>query len=288
MASPVWLITGASSGFGLLLAKHVASRGQRVIATSRNPEKLQLDDSTSIRTAKLDHNQTLEEIKEAMKDIVAIYGTIDIVVNNAAYVQTGILEEVTPEDTFRQFQANTFGPLNVYRAVLPYLREKKSGTLVTMGTMAAWYPMASCNLYNASKAALRWLAIGLADEVAPFGIRHCLIEPGFFRTELLKPNANFASTSSAERIPDYAQMNATADSNLAGFHGTQLGNPVKGAEVIYDVITSSGCAAGRTLPGFFALGSDATTEISKSASQTLDDLKEWKDISALSDFPEGR
>ncbi|KAK2782770.1 hypothetical protein FQN52_000593 [Onygenales sp. PD_12] len=288
MASPVWLITGASSGFGLLLAKHVASRGQRVIATSRNPEKLQLDDSTGIRTAKLDHNQTLGEIKEAMKDIVAIYGTIDIVVNNAAYVQTGILEEVTPEDTFRQFQANTFGPLNVYRAVLPYLREKKSGTLVTMGTMAAWYPMASCNLYNASKAALRWLAIGLADEVAPFGIRHCLIEPGFFRTELLKPNANFASTSSTERIPDYAQMNATADSNLAGFHGTQLGNPVKGAGVIYDVITSSGCAAGRTLPGFFALGSDATTEISKSASQTLDDLKEWKDISALSDFPEGR
>ncbi|PGH00157.1 hypothetical protein GX51_05970 [Blastomyces parvus] len=287
-SSPVWLITGASSGFGLLLAKHAASHGQRVIAASRNPEKLRFDDAAGIRTAKLDPNQTLEEIKATMKDIVAIYGTIDIVVNNAGYVQTGTLEEVTPEDTFRQFQVNVFGPLNIYRAVLPYLREKKSGTLVTIGSMAAWYPMASCNLYNASKAALRWLGIGLADEIAPFGIRHCLIEPGFFRTELLNPNANITSTSSTERIPDYAEMNATADGNFAKFHGAQLGDPVKGVEVIYDVITSSGHAAGKDLPEFFALGSDAVTEISKSASQTLACLTEWKEISAISDFPEGQ
>ncbi|KLJ08844.1 hypothetical protein EMPG_15711 [Blastomyces silverae] len=287
-SSRVWLITGASSGFGLLLAKHAASRGERVIAASRNPEKLRLDDVAGIRTAKLDPSQTLEEIKAAMKDIVAIYGTIDIVVNNAGYVQTGILEEVTPEDTFRQFQVNAFGPLNVYRAALPYLREKKAGTLVTIGSMAAWYPMVSCNLYNASKAALRWLAIGLADEVASFGIRHCLIEPGFFRTELLNPNANIALTSPTERIPDYAEKNATADSNFAQFHGAQLGDPVKGVEVIYDVITSSGHATGRDLPGFFALGSDATAEISKSATQTLADLNEWKEISAISDFPEGQ
>ncbi|KAK2811226.1 hypothetical protein FQN50_002323 [Emmonsiellopsis sp. PD_5] len=200
MASPVWLSPVPVHLPGL------ASFSQ----------KLQLDDSTGIHTAKLDHTQTLEEIKAAMKDMVAIYSTIDIVVNNAGY-------------------------------------DGHDG--------------------------------GMVSHVASCGIRHCLIEPGFFRTELLKPNGNFALTGSTEWIPHYAHMNATADSNFAQFHGAQLGDPVKGAEVIYDVITSSGCAAGRDLPGSFALGSD---ENSKSASHTLDKLKEWKEISALSDSPEGQ
>ncbi|EGE86399.2 3-oxoacyl-[acyl-carrier-protein] reductase [Blastomyces dermatitidis ATCC 18188] len=137
---------------------------------------------------KLDPNQTLEEIKAAMKDIVTIYDSIDIVVNNAGYVQTGILEEVTPEATFRQFQVNTFGPLNGFCAVLP---------------------------------------------------------------------------------------------SFTKFHAAELDNPVKNMEIIYDVVTSSGHAAGRDL---LALGSDAIAEISKPASQTLTDLKAWQEINVISDF----
>lgn len=282
----IWLITGASSGFGLELARVAASNGDRVLAASRTPEKLtSLVSSDNVKPVRLDHNEPLPQLQAAIKDILAIYGTVDIVVNNAAYVQTGMLEEVSPEDTLRQFQANTLGPLNLYRALLPHLREKGAGTLVTIGSMAAWYPMAGCNLYNASKAAMRWLGLGLAGEVSQFGIRHCLVEPGFFRTELLNPSANICGTSKTSRLPAYKDLNATTDANFAAFHGAQLGDPVKGAQIIYDVVTSSGVAAGRELPELLPLGSDASQEIAKGASKTLVSVEEWKAISTMSDIP---
>lgn len=103
----------------------------------RSPQKLAHLSDKGIKSVRLDHNEPFSQIKEDVANIIKIYGTIDVVVNNAAYVQTGMLEEVCPEDTLRQFQANVFGPLNVFRAVLPYLRSKRSGTLVTVGSMAA-------------------------------------------------------------------------------------------------------------------------------------------------------
>ncbi|CAG7957416.1 unnamed protein product [Penicillium salamii] len=153
--------------------------------------------------------------------------------------------------------------------------------------MAAWYPMAGCNLYNASKAALRWLGLGLGEEISQFGIRHCLVEPGFFRTQILSPNINITPTAKSSRISDYQEANDTTDSNFAAFNGAQLGNPVKGAQVIYDVTTSTGVAEGKPLPAFLPLGSDASEAISKAASETLAAIEEWREISALTDFPKG-
>jgi NAD(P)-dependent dehydrogenase (short-subunit alcohol dehydrogenase family) len=285
-ASRVWLITGASAGIGLELAKIAASQGHRVIAASRNPSKI--SGLKGIEAARLDHNEPLEKVQADIDAIIAKHGTLDVVVNNAAYVQSGTVEETTPEETQRQFQANTFGPINVYRAVLPCMRAKGSGTLVTVGSMAAWYPMNSCNLYNASKAALRWLVIGLAAEIEPFGIKHCLVEPGFFRTDLLKPDSNYAKTSTESRISDYDKINHDADEAFKNFHGTQLGDPVRGAKVMYDVITSSGSAAGRELPGLLPLGSDANTELTKSAQGTIDQVKAWSEVAAQSDFPDAK
>ncbi|KAL2016715.1 hypothetical protein VTK56DRAFT_3144 [Thermocarpiscus australiensis] len=287
--SRVWLITGCSSGFGLELAKIAATHGDCVLAASRNPDKAKdLAGQKNIKPVRLDHNEELPKLKEAIRDLISIYGTIDVVVNNAAYVQTGTIEEASPDDTLRQFQANLFGPLNLYRAVLPHLRSKGHGTLVTIGSMAGWYPMNSCNLYNASKAALRWATLGLAEEVKGFGIQHVLVEPGFFRTALLKPDANIAGTPPSARFREYDQINAVADENFKKFNGKQLGNPVKGAEIIYDVVTSTGVAEGKRLPKFLPLGSDASTEISKSVNKTLETIDEWRSISALSDFPEGK
>ncbi|CAI7613954.1 unnamed protein product [Penicillium glandicola] len=276
--SRIWLITGTSSGFGLELAKVAAQRGDRVLAATRSPQKLAKLEST---------NPNIKAIQEAVETIPAVYGTVDIVVNNAAYVQGGVLEEATPEEIQRQFQANTFGPLDLYRTLLPHLRAKWSGTLVTIGSMAAWYPMAGCNLYNASKAALRWLALGLAGEVSQFGIRHCLVEPGFFRTQLLDPTANITMTAKSSRLAAYQDVNDTNDSNFAAFNGAQLGNPVKGAQVIYEVATSTGVAEGKPLPILLPLGSDATEEISKTVSETLAAIEEWREISSLTDFPKG-
>jgi NAD(P)-dependent dehydrogenase (short-subunit alcohol dehydrogenase family) len=287
-SSRVWLITGCSSGFGLHLAQTAAARGDRVLAASRNPDKAtDLAGQKNITLVRLDHNDDLPKINEAINDILSVYGTIDIVVNNAAYVQTGTVEETSPEETLRQFQANVLGILNLYRAVLPHLRSKGQGTLVTIGSMAAWYPMDSCNLYNASKAALHAATLGLAGEVKGFGIRHCLVEPGFFRTGLLKPDANFAGTPPSTRSPAYDEINRIADDNFKTYNGKQLGDPVKGAEIIYEVVTSTGVAAGKPLPEFLPLGSDASTEISKAAQKTLDGVEEWRGISRLSDFAEG-
>ncbi|KAJ5915859.1 hypothetical protein N7454_011000 [Penicillium verhagenii] len=284
--SRIWLITGTSSGLGLELAKVAAQRGDRVLAATRSPHKLaQLESSKpGIKAVYLDHNEPIAQIQAAVENILAVYGTVDIIVNNAAYMQTGTLEETTAEDNQRQFQANTFGPLSLYRALLPHLRAKGSGTLVTIGSMAAWYPMAGCNLYNASKAALRWLALGLAGEVSQFGIRHCLAEPGFFRTELLNPTANINMTAKGSRLSAYQELNNTTETNFAAFNGAQLGSPVKAAQVIYDITTSTGVAEGKSLPDLLPLGSDASEETAKAASDTLAAIEEWRVISALTDF----
>jgi NAD(P)-dependent dehydrogenase (short-subunit alcohol dehydrogenase family) len=287
-ASRVWLITGCSSGFGLQLAKVAAARGDRVLAATRNPDKAKdLAGQQHITVVRLDHNEDLPKLRSTINELISVHGTIEIVVNNAAYVQTGTIEETSPDETHRQFQANVFGPLNLYRAVLPHLRTQGHGTLVTVGSMAAWYPMNSCNLYNASKAALRWATLGLAEEIKGFGIRHCLVEPGFFRTGLLNRDANnIAGTAPAARLREYDAMNAVTDEALREYDGKQLGNPVRGCEIIYEVVTSTGVAEGKDLPGFLPLGSDACEQIAKAANQTLAEIEEWREVSGLSDFPE--
>ena len=189
-----------------------------------------------------------------------------------------------PEETQLQFQSNVFGPLNVYRAILPHMRSKRTGILATIGSMAAWYPMAGCNLYDASKAAMRMIGIGLQSEIAGFGIQHCLIEPGFFRTDLLNPGANMAKTEKQARLDDYAELNATNEKNFEDFHGNQAGDPGKGAEIIFDVLTGTGIAKGRQVPPFLPLGSDAAAEIVKSAQATINQVKEWETIAGMSDF----
>ncbi|KAG4219008.1 hypothetical protein PC116_g32512 [Phytophthora cactorum] len=135
--SRVWLITGTSSGFGLELAKVAAAHGDRVLAATRDPSKVA--PLPGVTVVRLDHNEPFEQVRADITKILNIHGTIDVVVNNAAYVQAGTIEEATPEETARQFQANVFGPINVYRAILPHMREKRSGTLVTIGSMASWY-----------------------------------------------------------------------------------------------------------------------------------------------------
>ncbi len=285
MAPRVWLITGCSSGFGLRLAQTVAARGDIVIAGSRNPDKAtELVGHENIKPVRIDHNEDLPAIKNAIDEIIATHGPIDVVVNNAAYIQTGTIEELTPEDTLRQYQANLFGPLNLYRAVLPHLRARGQGTLVTIGSMGGWITLNSSNAYTSSKAALRVAVLGLAGEVRGFGIQHVLVEPGYFRTGLI---THSAGTGPSVRLPEYAEVNKGTEDALAAFNGRQLGNPVKGAEVIYDVVTSTGVAEGKPLPEFLPLGSDAIAAIAATAQKTLDDLETWRSVAISTDFPEG-
>lgn len=285
MSAPrTWLITGASSGIGFELANLVAKKGDRVIATSRSPKP---DDASVLgfQTARLDQNESLDHIKDSVASIIDEYGNPDIIVNNAAYVQKGILEEASPENSLRQYQANVFGPLNVYRAVLPYLRKRGSGTLVTIGSMAAWFPISGCNLYHSSKAALRSLMLGLGEEVKSFGIRHVLVEPGFFRTALLTPGVNIEDAETQGRLPEYEKMNQEIDATFNAYDGKQVGDPAKGVEVLFEVVTSSGRAEGCDLPSWIPLGSDACEVITKAAEDALRQVKDWEPLVSQTDFP---
>lgn len=326
-----WLITGTSSGFGLELAKVVARKGDRVIATSRSWRPDSSSSSSSLDNigpgeivrAQLDHNEPLTAVQAAVAAVITRYGVPDVVFNNAAYLQRGFLEATSPEDTLRQYQANVFGPLNVYRALLPYLRERARDTgtgtttgpiLVTNGSMGAWFQTSSANLYTSSKAAVRNLMLGLADEVRPFGIRHLLVEPGFFRTALLDPSAGSgvqqqvtgeqaagaptaaaAAASAEEENPtsstsaassSYREQEQAADTAFRSWNGTQPGDPVRGCELLYEIITSSGRTEGRPLPAWLPLGSDAcavTRGVLQAALKTVD---EWEALVSQTDFPE--
>ncbi|KAI9836061.1 MAG: hypothetical protein M1819_001672 [Sarea resinae] len=284
MAPKTWLITGTSSGIGLELALKALSRGDKVVATSRRPDGPALADlkSKGATIVQLDQNKSLEHVKAAVNEAIKAYGGIDILVANAAYVQTGMLEETTPEETLAQYQANVFGPVNVWRAILPHFRERRAGVIATVGSMAAWYPTPGSGLYGSSKSALRGLALGLQTETAQFGIKHCLIEPGFFRTELLDSTTNLGKSPAERRLPDYATLNETIDSAFSTWHHKQLGDPVKGAEVLYDLLTSS------NVPPVLALGSDAVAQIKKSCEETIAQLKEWEKYSVLTDIPSGK
>ncbi|RFU80189.1 short-chain dehydrogenase reductase sdr [Trichoderma arundinaceum] len=284
MAPQTWLITGASSGLGLHLANIAAKQGNKVIATTRSLERAQNIQDKNIKVARLDQNEPLDKIKADIETIIDAYGPIDIVVNCAAYVHTGILEDLTPEDTYQQFQTNVFGALNVYRAILPHLRSRKSGTLVTIGSMAAWFAHPAASVYNASKAALRLLSFGLASEVRPLGIKHLLVEPGRFRTELLKQDGNFRTSNGSDGIADYREVSEETRRNIASESNKQPGDPVKGAQIIYDVVTSSGVAKDKEMPSFLPLGRDAIEEISLAAQSAIDVCQEWKDIACSTDF----
>ena len=180
-------------------------------------------------------------------------------------------------------QANVFGPLNLFRAVLPHMRSKRSGTLISIGSMAAWQQYPGSALYPISKATMRAVSMVLDDEVKGFGIKTCLVEPGAFQTELLAPSSNLMQTNSTVRIADYTEVNKAMEGLIVSLHGTQPGDAAKGAEVMYDVFTSSGVAQGKPLPKYLPLGSDAVEVICSAAQQTIDETKAWAEIASLSD-----
>ncbi|KAH6842210.1 hypothetical protein B0I37DRAFT_356319 [Chaetomium sp. MPI-CAGE-AT-0009] len=210
-----------SSGFALQLAQTTAARGDRVLGASRSTDKVKgLADQESMK------------LLRSQDSIISIQGTIDIVVNNAAYVQTGTIEEASPDHT-------------------------PSST-------------ATC---NASNAALRWVAPGLADEVRGFGIRHCLVEPGFFPRGTAQAGRQ-PRRHSANGVPSRVRRDQPGGGwQLSPFDSKQLGGPVKGAAVIYEVVTGTGVAQDKALPGFRPPGSDSRAEISKAARKTLDEVE---------------
>ncbi|AYG01647.1 SDR family oxidoreductase [Lactococcus allomyrinae] len=277
-----WFITGATGGLASQLTKHLLERGDRVVATTRkqgNLDKLKKQYDSQLWEYHLDltNPQQIEDIVTKAFDEL---GTIDIIVNNAAYGLYGAVEEINDEQTERLFQTNLFGSIRVARAALPFLRKQNQGQIVQISSMAGHYSSPAMGLYSASKWAVEAVFEALSQEIAPFGIRTTIIEPGGIRTEFAGDKAVFG-----KEIDDYKDTPARNVTNFMknpGLTNEQLkkmiiGDPDKMSLQIIDSVDQV------KSPLRIALGSDAYTKIHNGLTERLQKLEAQKELSKSTD-----
>jgi NAD(P)-dependent dehydrogenase (short-subunit alcohol dehydrogenase family) len=230
----IWFITGAGRGMGLDFVRAVLAAGHAVVATGRDAERVSkaVGESENVLAVKLDVTSRADA-EAAVQAAVNRFGRIDVLVNNAASFYAGYFEELTPEQIERQLATSLFGPMNVTRAVLPVMRKQRSGHIITISSSAglgAGYDFVSA--YAASKFGLEGWMESLGAEVAPFGIATTIVNPGFFRTELLTDQ----STRYAEpSIADYDERRGPLIESWKAMNGKQSGDPVKLARALITI-----------------------------------------------------
>jgi len=257
----IWLITGASRGMGVDFAKAALAAGHAVVATGRNTDAVAkaVGESDDLLVVKLDVTSRAEA-EAAARAAVDRFGRIDVLVNNAANFYAGYFEELTPEQIERQLAASLLGPMNVTRAVLPVMRKQRSGHIISISSSAGLVGFEFCSAYAASKFGLEGWMEALQPEVAPFGITTTVVNPGFFRTELLTQE----STAYAEpSIADYAERTAAQQEWWKAQNGQQGGDPAKLARALITI------ASEKQPPRRFIAGADAIA----TAEQKIADLK---------------
>ncbi|EEQ30659.1 hypothetical protein McanMca71_000649 [Microsporum canis] len=271
--SKVWLITGCSSGFGREIALAAAHRGDTVIATARDVSKLEelKEQNNLIKTKRLDVLDNDAQMGATIEDIIKDVGKIDILVNNAGYILVGAIEECSLEEVQASFATNVFGQMNVLRAVIPYMRARKSGTIANLGSIGGWAGTPGAGVYCATKAAIAVYTESLRGELAASNIEVVCIEPGYFRT-------NFLESGHKTRAKKASEASDSTNSLLNAYSKKQPGDPRKGASVIVQLLSKTGPAAGKTLPARLALGKDAVGFIRHSLERNMTDLDEWEDI----------
>ncbi|PZE63599.1 short-chain dehydrogenase/reductase, partial [Curtobacterium sp. MCPF17_018] len=235
--STVWFITGAARGMGIDLTRAALAAGHRVVATARDAAKVTevFGEREDLLAVSLDI--TDEDAARAAADAaVSRFGRIDVLVNNAGLFYAGFFEEISPEQMRQQMETNFFGPLNVTRAVLPVMRRQRSGQIVTISSTAGLVGQEFVAAYCASKFALEGWMESIRYDLAPYGVSTMIVEPGFFRTELLVEGA---STIWPElSIDDYAERTATTIEAWKSMNGKQGGDPTKLAAGLVSLIDS--------------------------------------------------
>ena len=269
----VWLITGASSGIGLEIAKSALAAGQKVVATGRNMEKVSKSlgaASGNLLVVRMDVTNQ-KEIETAVKSAVDGFGTIDVLVNNAGNFYAGFFEELSPRQMELQLATSLFGPMNVTRAVLPVMRKNRSGHIISISSTAGLVGYEYCSAYSASKFGLEGWMECLAAEVAPFGINTTIVEPGFFRTGLLTP----ASTIWAENsLEDYAAKNAELRPFWKSMNGKQGGDPAKLAAALIKIANEN------EPPKRWLAGADAIATAEQKLTEFQKQINAYRDLSS--------
>jgi NAD(P)-dependent dehydrogenase (short-subunit alcohol dehydrogenase family) len=216
-AQKVVLVTGAGRGMGVDIARAALDAGHRVVATARDAGRVTkaLGASDDLLAVALDVTDPVS-VQAAVDAAVARFGRVDVPVNNAGNFYAGFFEEITPDDFRAQVETNLFGPLNVTRAVLPVMRAQRCGLVVTISSTAGLIGQEFCTAYAASKFALEGFMESLTPEIAPFGMHTMVVEPGFFRTDLLTPeSASYAESS----IEDYTERTKRTVEAWNGMNG---------------------------------------------------------------------
>jgi NAD(P)-dependent dehydrogenase (short-subunit alcohol dehydrogenase family) len=249
----VWFVTGAGSGIGAEIAKAALRAGDSVVATGRDLEKVRRAfgvGGDNLAFVELDVADAAQA-RAAVQAAVERFGRIDVLVNNAGYSILGNFEEMTAADFERQFATNFYGVANVMRAALPVMRKQRSGQIFNISSVAGAVGLRHCSAYGASKFAVEGLSLAVAEEVAQFGINITVVEPGFFRTDLLAPsNVRWASNP----VDDYA-AEGSPEAMWSPYNGAQTGDPAKLGQALVEL-------AGRSAPPkVFVAGGDALSMI---------------------------
>jgi NAD(P)-dependent dehydrogenase (short-subunit alcohol dehydrogenase family) len=268
----VWLITGAGRGMGLDITQAALAAGDSVVATGRDAEKVRsaLGTHDELLAVKLDVTDAADA-GAAVKAAVDRFGRIEVLVNNAGNFNAGFFEEISPEDFRAQIETTLFGPVNLTRAVLPVMRAQRSGLIVTISSTAGVMAGEFLTAYAASKFGVEGWMESLTPEVAPFGIRTMLVEPGFFRTELLSPE----STKYAEpSIDDYAERTRQTVANWNAMNGLQGGDPAKLADALVKLASQD------EPPLRFAAGADAVGTFEQKAQTLLAQADAHRELSS--------
>ncbi len=271
-----WLITGCSAGLGKSLAKAVLKKGDRAVVTARKAETLSGFAEEFPETALVLALDVTDEkaVTDTVKKAKEKFGSIDVLVNNAGYGYRAAVEEGSVADTQKLFDTNFWGPVALIKEVLPDMREKRSGVILNVSSIAALQTAPGSGYYAASKCALEGLSGGLRAEVEPLGIKVIVVEPGAFRTDF----AGRSLTQSEKVIKDYEQ---TAGARRIGkdiSHGTQPGDPDKAAELMIMA------AETKDAPFRLLLGTDAVTFAGHVMQGRIEEYAKWEKFSRQSDF----
>ena len=271
-----WLITGCSSGIGRGIAKAVLKHGDNAIVTARNistvADIVENYPDTAIAVP-LDITN-IESIADAVKAAADNFGGVDVLVNNAGYGYRSSIEEGEEESVNLLFDTNFFGPIELIKQVLPYMRAQKKGAILNVSSIAAARSGVGSGYYAASKAALELMTDGLMKEVAPLGIKVMTVEPGAFRTKFYDTSLK----GTQKQIEDYADTAwKTRKENIVD-NQDQPGDPDKAGEVIYETIQKE------NIPKRLLLGSDAVRIVSAEMKERLQEIEDWSAISKQTDY----
>lgn len=274
----VWFITGCSTGFGRELVRQLLAQNEAVVATARDPSSLkEFAANPQVLVVPLDVTEPAQ-ITAAVKAAEARLGRIDVLVNNAGYGYLAAIEEGEDDEVRGMFETNVFGLINMTKAVLPGMRQRRSGHIVNISSMGGLVGFPGIGYYNATKFAVEGLSEALAKEAEPLGIKVTIVEPGPFRTDW----AGRSLKTPKSPISDYTPTAGARRDAIRGYSGTQPGDPVRGALAMIEAVRSP------NPPLHLLLGKPAFDLFSQKLKDFADELATWRETTLGADYPAER